>query len=247
MEAKGKTPGRPLKPVVSTERKNFCGAKTRQGGTCRRHPLKGRRRCRLHGGKTPSGTASPHFKTGRYSRYLPTQIRQLYAIHCRDRKSNDLQDEIGLLTVHIGQLLQQAHAKASLDSFSTIQKMTTEIQKAVETNEKDRVVELVAQMKIVIQKGSEGSAIWDKIIDRIETRRRLVDTQRKYDIEMGRMLPVEEAHQFMTTLAIIVKEAHEAHLTDGVLSRAILGQINHKFQSVFGEPVGASPRSEMVH
>src|SRR5260221_14607635 len=28
----------------------FCGARTRNGGHCRRSPLAGKRRCRLHGG-----------------------------------------------------------------------------------------------------------------------------------------------------------------------------------------------------
>jgi hypothetical protein len=28
----------------------FCGARTRRGGRCRQHPVRGRRRCRMHGG-----------------------------------------------------------------------------------------------------------------------------------------------------------------------------------------------------
>jgi hypothetical protein len=30
----------------------FCGARTRNGGRCRRYPVAGKRRCRLHGGKS---------------------------------------------------------------------------------------------------------------------------------------------------------------------------------------------------
>jgi hypothetical protein len=45
----------------------FCGAKNRQGAPCRRPPAVGRTRCRLHGGSTPRGWQSPHWKHGRYS------------------------------------------------------------------------------------------------------------------------------------------------------------------------------------
>lgn len=34
-------------------RRRYCGAKTRAGGTCRRAPMDGTTRCRLHGGASP--------------------------------------------------------------------------------------------------------------------------------------------------------------------------------------------------
>lgn len=47
-----------------------CNARGRSG-PCRNYPITGRTRCRKHGGATPRGLASPHFKTGEYSGYLP--------------------------------------------------------------------------------------------------------------------------------------------------------------------------------
>lgn len=240
-------PGPPLKPVASIDRQEFCGAKTRQGGTCRKPPLKGRRRCRMHGGKTPCGSASPHFKTGRYSRYLPTDLRQRYAEHCRDRHGNNLQDEIGLLTSHIGELLRQAYQKGSANSFPRLKKLMVEINVAMKRDKLDKMHVLLIKMSEAIDGGMECSALWDKITERIESRRRLVDTQRKYDIDMGRMLPVEQAHQFMATLGIIVKEACEHHINDRVLSRTILIEINNKFQAVFGDPLQTRPNTNLVH
>ena len=48
--------------------KHICGAKTKSGLPCRRSPLDGRNRCKLHGGASPRGIASPHAKTLRYSK-----------------------------------------------------------------------------------------------------------------------------------------------------------------------------------
>lgn len=53
-----------------------CGAKTRSGTPCKKWAMRGRTRCRNHGGCTPFGIGSPHIKHGWYSKYYPyTYIR----------------------------------------------------------------------------------------------------------------------------------------------------------------------------
>lgn len=53
---------------------HLCGAKTRNGGTCKR-PGKGTGgRCRLHGGASLVGSALPQWKHGRWSKYLPEAL-----------------------------------------------------------------------------------------------------------------------------------------------------------------------------
>jgi hypothetical protein len=47
----------------------LCGARLREGGSCMELPAAGRSRCRVHGGATPVGPRSPHFSSGRFSRY----------------------------------------------------------------------------------------------------------------------------------------------------------------------------------
>jgi glucans biosynthesis protein len=42
-------------PELSAER-GRCGARTRNGSPCRKYPIRGRRRCRLHGGAKGTGT-----------------------------------------------------------------------------------------------------------------------------------------------------------------------------------------------
>jgi len=42
----------------------ICGAKTRSGGECQKPPLDGKRRCRLHGGLSLSGSDHPAYIHG---------------------------------------------------------------------------------------------------------------------------------------------------------------------------------------
>jgi len=52
--------------------------KTRNGGRCKNYPvLNGSGRCRMHGGKTLRGSASPVFKHGLYSKYVKGDLKEI--------------------------------------------------------------------------------------------------------------------------------------------------------------------------
>ena len=63
-----------------------CGATTRSGSPCKKFPIAGKRRCRLHGGlstgpKTPEGKkqiAVAQLKHGRYVNYRARRKLEMY-------------------------------------------------------------------------------------------------------------------------------------------------------------------------
>lgn len=71
------------------DNKTICGAKTRSGGQCQKPPVKGANRCKLHGGKTPRGTDSPHWKNGLYSQYASESLKDVL-----DELDNQSTDEL---------------------------------------------------------------------------------------------------------------------------------------------------------
>lgn len=64
-------------------------------------------RCRIHGGASLGGIASPTFKTGRYSKVLPEALRYRYEVARDDEDLLSLRDEIALLDLRITELLGQ--------------------------------------------------------------------------------------------------------------------------------------------
>src|SRR3954470_5731126 len=75
-----------------------CGARTRKGaGPCRQPGMAPSGRCRMHGGKTPRGLASPLTKSGRYSRDLPTRVAARYENALADPELLSVRDDIALL------------------------------------------------------------------------------------------------------------------------------------------------------
>lgn len=87
----------------------ICGAKNRQGSPCQKFPLRGRTRCRLHGGLTPRGIASPHFKTGRYSNYLPDRLVSDYERLAGEAGSLDFREELAVVEARLSELMCELH------------------------------------------------------------------------------------------------------------------------------------------
>lgn len=87
--------------------KKECGANLRKkpGQVCRARPLRGKTRCRLHGGKMQSGAGHPKFKHGRYSRVLPKNLYETYCQAANDPELLSHQDELRLIDAHLGDLI----------------------------------------------------------------------------------------------------------------------------------------------
>jgi hypothetical protein len=73
----------------------------RTGRRCGARAVTGRNVCYHHGGRTPRGTASPHFQHGRYSRDLPTRVAARYEEAKADTELVSLRQEIALVDVRI--------------------------------------------------------------------------------------------------------------------------------------------------
>src|SRR5881296_2819038 len=74
-----------------------CGARRRDGGTCRQPAMRPSGKCRMHGGRTPRGLANANTRTGRYSRDLPTRLNARYEIALTDPELTSIRKDVALL------------------------------------------------------------------------------------------------------------------------------------------------------
>ena len=66
-----------MKPSTYPMQSVYCGAKTRNGGKCRNHPVDGAKRCRMHGGKSKSGVDHGRYTEGFYTREAIAERRKI--------------------------------------------------------------------------------------------------------------------------------------------------------------------------
>lgn len=118
-----------------------CGGKTRSGGQCTQpagwgtsHPGEGK--CKLHGGASPRGADSPHFKHGIYSQYMPARWRDKAESM---EASLDLLPELMLLRAILAEYLSRFETfNASADDIDVIRVLANEIRKITDSIVKQR-------------------------------------------------------------------------------------------------------------
>jgi hypothetical protein len=104
-----------------------CGARRRDGGRCRQPGMQPSGRCRLHGGKSPRGLASPLTKTGRYSRDLPTRVAARYESALADPTLLSLRDDVAVLQAAITDVMAEIRDAESRPDFDAILESVEEI------------------------------------------------------------------------------------------------------------------------
>lgn len=86
-----------------------CAATSKQtGARCKNRPSPGRAVCRIHGGRTPRGIDSPHFKRGRYIQAFQGLSGERFAEIMTDPELLSTRAEIAALTVRLESLITRA-------------------------------------------------------------------------------------------------------------------------------------------
>lgn len=185
----------------------ICGAKTRAGHPCQVTALMENGRCRVHGGATPKGIASPSFKTGKHSKYvLPPRYRARYDAALQDSDYLKLQNEIAVLDARIGALLEAVDTRDVGALYKQLQDSAQDMEMALRIGDTEMVARRWLALKKVINEGVEDSKVWDEIRASIQDRRALVATERQLLKDMEQTLQVGEALSFARQLLLAVRE-----------------------------------------
>lgn len=144
-----------------------CGARSkRTGEPCARAPVRGRTRCYLHGGATPRGMMSPHYRGRGYSKDIPSRLWDRYAQALADPTLLELTSEVSLVDTRMGELFAQ----------------------------------------LPEQPDETDPEVWSSLLSLIEQRRKLVETERKREVDLQLHLTVQQALLFVGALQAAVAD-----------------------------------------
>lgn len=82
-------------PGLTFESNARCGAKTRTGKSCNSHPVRGKRRCRMHGGAPGSGAPKGNKNALKHGRFTKEAIQKRQSLRSLLLDAKKLAQEIG--------------------------------------------------------------------------------------------------------------------------------------------------------
>lgn len=183
--------------------------------------MHGRTVCLMHGGKTPRGVSSPHYKDGRYSKDLPTRLAELYERSEGDEHLLSVRQDIHLLDALLLNNLAKLDSGESAESWQLMRKAVDALTDGIAAEEYSKVQKALREMRDVINGRIAHYATEEEIRSKLEQRRKLVETEQRIQHQGERALTVEQAMLLVGALAGILK----ARINDTAVLGAIQADI----------------------
>jgi hypothetical protein len=212
-----------------------CGAQKKGGGTCQARPC-ANGRCRVHGGLTPAGIASPHYKHGRHSKYLkylPTELKKAFKNALADPELTRLGDELALLTARASQLLERLAQTESPPWGKAVEALNdTKVARSEEDWER-----AFGALEQVIRTGADAAAsqelTWAELQQVIQEKTRVAAVEHKCEVDDQVLVRIDYATMLLRALLDCVYEV----LNDLTIPREKMLQVfNQKVLKLLPQP-----------
>lgn len=171
----------------------------------------------MHGGKTPVGAAASQFKTGRYSKHLPARLAGRYEESSKDVELLELRAEVSLVDSRLAELLHRLDTNEAGHWWKELKRIHVEYMDAERKAEIPLMRFWLSEWGRVINSGLTDYALWEEIQGILEQRRRLVESERKREVEMHQTITAERAMLLIGALTNII----QSHVTDPRILAAI--------------------------
>lgn len=191
---------------------------------CIRSPIAGRTRCRQHGGATPCGVDSPHFKTGEHSRImkaLPQRMQAAYEASLNDPAILDLKSSVALIDSRILDLISRVDTKESGSSWKAVERAFADLVAAIRSDDKRGQSAALSELDQMIRVGKGDADIWIEITRLADDRRKHVETQQRLEMAGDKAVPIGELVTMMGAFlnlvqTVISNPEEKRRLSDGI-------------------------------
>jgi hypothetical protein len=183
-----------------------CDATAKSTGMrCGNPAVRGSTKCRMHGGHSLAGVASPMYRTGRYSKYLPAKLREAYEDASNDEELLSSREEIALLSARVAELAGRLRFGDSGSLWADLRDVYDELQAAMNKNEVERMTACLLRMGDIIRMGNDNEGMWSEIRDTCETLNRVRASENKRQVELRQLIAAPQAIALMMAVVQIVQ------------------------------------------
>lgn len=202
-----------------------CGSdlKRKPGETCPTDPM-GNGRCRMHGGKTPQGIGLPQTKSGIHSKNIPARYLTAYEEHLADPGFKELRPAVAVMQSMIEESKKRLDSGESGWLWKQLRNQWREVEIARRTNDLDALPGLLNDVGRLIRDGAKEWIAEEELITRLGKLQRLIESERKREIEEHKMMAIDKVLSLMGAMADIVRR--------NVPDEGILRAIDAEFTSI---------------
>lgn len=177
----------PEEVFLDQKGRRICGATTRRGTRCQIKDLKENGRCMYHAGHVPPpGPTNQNWINGRSSKLLeaiPHKLRDGFVASMKDPEIISVRSELGLVDTRIMDLVRDLATEQYSDEWKTdLEKQLAHLRLEIEQEDdldRDAALEAISNAEDALASRDGDSQAWAAILGAIETRRKLVDTERR--------------------------------------------------------------------
>jgi len=204
----------------------ICGSPKRgkPGEICQNHPVQGRSRCRLHGGKTPQGLDSPNTSVGIYSKTLPANLLKRYMDRLNDPELLSLKGDVALTDVHLEDI-----ANTLMASGTTWKQLKDELDKlndALTSSDQDGAQSSFEACYRIVSDGAVEANRFRDLMEGQKHKRMLVDTERKLITEEANSVQLDQLIQMQRVILAIIHKY--------IVDEATRYAVSEEFRRLFG-------------
>lgn len=221
-----------------------CGAQLRKkpGIFCKKPPIKGKRRCKLHGGKSLGGIASGRYKHGRYSRYLPMDLRKQYEESKHDPELLSHQPELRLMDLHLQKLLSTLNTPENLEAFVRAREAFEEFKKSQREKNAAAMKHALDKLDLLFTVGIQSGSVWEEVREVIEQRRKLLESETRRIKDQQTTMSSEQVLALIEFIVDCLRTSVSLYV-DRYLASKILDKVTNDIGAVVSKPDDASPRT----
>jgi len=165
--------------------------------------------CRKDGGASPRGLASPAFKDGRYSRYMPPRLAVAFERALADPELLSLTTDIATVETLINDTMEQLSAGDLAQTIGKVKDKWDQLWAAIRREDAKSAESIRVEMSALIDQGASQLQALSKFLDLTEQKRKLSETEARRREKMSELVEAERVARDYRALVLAVKAVED--------------------------------------
>jgi len=181
-----------------------CKMIKRDGERCKNPVRHGWTVCRSHGAgypDRPGGLNDKQVTTARHIQHLPNRLIEKYEEFITDPEYISMREEMALVDTRIAERLEMIDSSDTEQAWIKIQRVKSILDK--KNIKGEDILTCRAELERALEISADVS-VWGEVLELVERRRKLAETERRRVKDAQEMLTLQEANMFVATIMNIV-------------------------------------------